>query len=250
MARDRAHYYTVLGLAPDAPRDAVKKAFRGLAQELHPDVTDEPDAADRFREIVEAYEALSRPLRSELRERARERPRPPAPRRVTEARTPELRMGFLEAQRGGRVHARIRLATTCTTCRGEGRAPWATPERCPRCDGDGWVRDVSTSARGRWIQVEACPDCAGAGVVISQPCVACAGEGSVESDVAVTLDVPPGTADGTLLEARVLGASSPSRRVEVQARVEPAPQARLLRVVSLCGIAAALILLIFMLRPL
>jgi molecular chaperone DnaJ len=248
MAPDLAHYYRVLGLSPNAPGDAVKKAFRGLAQEWHPDVSDDPRAEVRFREIVEAYEALSHPLRRELRERAHAA-RAPRPRRpVPRPPDAELVVSYVAARRGCERAVELPTAVTCPACRGEGAAPWAEPRLCSACDGDGWVRRVSTSDARRWIQVDACPECAGAGVVVSEPCPDCRGTGRLERIARVTVRVPPNALSGARLTAtgRTPG-GDPIASVVV--RVEAPPSARALRALALAGVALGVLLVVLMLRP-
>lgn len=246
----------MLGLPSTADRETIKKAFRGLAQEYHPDVSADPEAESRFREIVEAYEALTRPLERVAtgRERRGGGVRRARPRQRGRAKsTAEVTVPYLESVRGVEREVEFTVDETCRSCRGEGMAPGAVATVCRACDGDGWVRTVSRSAAGRWIQVEACGDCAGAGVVFSASCDICNGNGRVAVQRKVRVDIPAGVRDGARIP--VSGVVVPegmgqSGEATVLVRVQRPPDARAVRLFAAVGVVLAIVLLVLMLHSL
>ena len=211
VATTRRDYYEVLGVPRTADERAIKTAFRRLARELHPDVSDHPEAQERFREAAEAYEVLSkaetrelydryghdglcdrrvpadrfrlrqprRPVLGVLRRRHLRRPRR-APGPAVRARRRRPRRGRDRARRGGegRDARRSRSRSSPTVRRaGNGAAPGTTPETCPRCEGTGRLQSVSNSFFGQVVRTQACPGCGGPGEVVETPCADCGGVG-------------------------------------------------------------------------
>ena len=209
MATTEHDYYELLGVPRDADEADIKKAFRRLARELHPDVSDAPDADERFREVVEAYEVLSksetraalRPLRprraAQRRLRARPlRPRQPRPtssrrssatisrrRAPAGARRRSRRRGRDRARRGGarndargpvRGRGRVRALR-----RERRRARHARSRPARRCGGAGRLQQVSRSVFGEFVRTQTCPTCGGSGRKIETPCSDCDGAGRV-----------------------------------------------------------------------
>lgn len=222
MGRD---YYDVLGVPRDSDDATIKKAFRRLARELHPDVCDEPDAGERFKEVVEAYEVLSSSERRQLYDRFGHeglRSGGFAPTAFDLGSLSDLFSAFFgddlfaaagRRRRGADVGAEVVIdlaesatgvtrgvvfdvATVCDSCRGSGAEPGTSPVRCPACDGRGRLQRSSRTVFGEFVQTQTCPECAGAGRVIESPCSECAGAGRTIEERTVDVTIPPGIHDG------------------------------------------------------
>jgi molecular chaperone DnaJ len=221
--RSRRDYYEILGVPRDADRETVRRAFRVLAAEFHPDVSDSPDALDRFREIAEAYEVLSRPETREQYDRYGFEPRgvggfgggqPGSPGGLfddllrspgREARRGEdvlvrLELAADEAARGGTHPVRFTTVDVCDTCRGIGAAPGTTRRACPACGGRGRIREA---ADGSGFHLRTCGRCEGSGKQIVTPCADCDGTGRIERDRSLLVEIPANAADGD--ELRLAG---------------------------------------------
>jgi molecular chaperone DnaJ len=230
VATTRRDYYDVLGVPRDADERAIKSAFRRLARELHPDVSDHPEAQERFREAAEAYEVLSKEQTRELYDRFGHDGLRSGGFRPTDFDFGSLNdlfsvffgdevFGGLGARSGGRstrgadvlaeveielveaatgVERRVRYPAVveCAGCRGSGAAPGTTPERCSRCDGTGRLQSVSNSFFGQIMRTQACPACGGLGEVVRSPCPDCAGGGRVTEERELGVEIPPGIHDG------------------------------------------------------
>jgi len=257
MATAERDYYEILGVGRDAPDADVKRAFRKLARELHPDVSEAPDAEEKFREAAEAYEVLSDPERRATydrygREGLRGRgftpadfdlghlsdifgaffgesifgraARPGGPSRGGDvAATTEISLA--DSFAGISVSVATRVAQTCDTCGGNGAAPGTTPVTCDVCGGAGRVQQVSQSVFGQFVRTGACPRCEGLGRVVETPCAACDGLGRTLHDRALDVDVPAGIADGQRIRIRGEGHAGelggPAGDLFVQVRVRP-----------------------------
>ena len=230
MPRD---YYEVLGVSRDADDATVKKAFRRLARELHPDVNaHDPDAEAKFKEAAEAYEVLSdderrrlydaygheglrtrrlpaqlrrlrvdlRPLLGVLRLRAASTPSAAARRAAGRSRAATWRWRWRSSWSTPRAGARSRSPTTCApaaaTCHGNGAKPGTPIETCSRCGGSGQLQAVSRTAFGQLVRSAVCDVCGGDGRVPREPCETCGGDGMVIDEHRVTVDVPAGISDG------------------------------------------------------
>jgi molecular chaperone DnaJ len=233
MATTESEYYEVLGIPRTASDVEIKRAFRTLARELHPDVSSAPDADVRFRDVAEAYEVLSDPER-----------------RATYDRYGKagLRRGGFEsafrdfgnlsdvfaaffgedllgggqrqrAQRGGDVQAVVEIeledafvgvaltvpvdvALPCERCNATGAEPGTSTRQCPTCRGAGVVRSVSQNMFGQFVQQRACPDCDGSGETVERPCADCRGDGRIVRRASLEVDVPPGIHDGQQIRLR------------------------------------------------
>jgi molecular chaperone DnaJ len=226
MAAADRDYYALLGVPRDASEAAIKKAFRTLAREHHPDVSDAPDADERFKEIVEAYEVLSNHERRSLYDRfghdglrrggfvptafdfgdisdlfaaffgddlfgARGR----RSRRGADVGA-EVEIELGEAATGVDVPIALDVAVTCETCGGNGAEPGTGFVTCSTCEGNGSVRQVSRTVFGEFVRTQACPTCGGAGRVVETPCGTCAGAGQTIEQRTVEVSIPPGIHDG------------------------------------------------------
>jgi molecular chaperone DnaJ len=222
VARD---YYDVLGVGREADDIAVKRAFRRLARELHPDVSDAPDADERFKEVVEAYEVLSSSERRELYDRYGHeglRSGGFAPTAFDLGSLSDLFSAFFgddlfaaagRRRRGADVGADVvidltesatgvtrsvvfEVATACEACRGSGAEPGTSPVACSTCDGTGRLQRSSRTVFGEFVQTQPCPRCGGAGRVIETPCAVCAGAGRTIEERTVDVTIPAGIHDG------------------------------------------------------
>jgi molecular chaperone DnaJ len=228
MAATKRDYYELLGVARDPDEGAIKKAFRRLARQLHPDVSDEPDSEVRFREVTEAYEVLSNSETRALYDRyghdgLRSGGFSPtqfdmsglgdlfsmffgddlfagATRGARTARGADVGaqvdIDLAQAATGASVQVPFDVAVTCATCSGDGVEPGTEPVECPRCHGMGRLQQVTRSVFGEFVRTQACPDCGGRGQLIEHPCKACDGVGRVLDQRELNVDIPAGIHDG------------------------------------------------------
>src|SRR5919198_541941 len=210
MATTERDYYELLGVTRDASADDIKRAFRRLARELHPDVSEAPDAEHRFREVVEAYEVLSNSERRQLYDRfghAGLRSGGFQPSAFDLGSLSDLFSAFFgddlfgvgartARARGADIAARVEIdlaevatgtkrevpfgvAVPCDRCGGNGAEPDTPISTCQTCGGNGRVRQVSRSVFGEFVRTGTCPTCGGSGRLIEQPCEQCRGSGRV-----------------------------------------------------------------------
>jgi molecular chaperone DnaJ len=234
VATTERDYYEILGVERQASEAEIKRAFRRLARELHPDVSDAPDAADRFRELAEAYEVLSNARTRELYDRhglagLRRGGYTPgafdfgdladvfsaffgetlfgrqAPGR-RQARGADLTVAaevtLEEAFTGTTLRVPVRIAAECDRCGGNGAEPETQPVACPTCGGVGRVQHVSQSVFGQFVRAGTCPTCEGRGQVVETPCEACDGAGRVLAERVLDVEVPAGIHDGQRIRLR------------------------------------------------
>src|SRR5712691_2179361 len=260
MATTGRDYYEVLGVERGASDGEIKKAFRRLARELHPDVNEAPDADDRFREVAEAYEVLSNSERRELYDRyghAGLRSGGFTPghfdfgslsdifsaffgddlfgggtRRTRGADiAAELELELVEAARGVTRDVPFAVAVPCDRCHGSGAEPGSAVTSCPTCGGAGRIQQVSRSVFGEFVRTQTCPACAGSGRRIEQPCEHCDGAGRTVEERKLEMKIPAGIHDGQRIRlsgeghAGVLG----GRAGDVYVRVHVRPDDRFVR---------------------
>ena len=259
MATTDRDYYEVLGVARDCDEATIKKSFRRLARELHPDVSDHPEAELRFREITEAYEVLSSTERRALYDRyghAGLRSGGFSPTQFDMGNLgdifasffgdgifgsamggnaqqrgadlgAEIEIELVEASRGATVMVPFDVAVTCKTCRGDGVEPGTEPLTCPRCEGTGRLHHVSRSVFGDFVRAQACPECHGRGVIVEHPCPDCDGAGRTIEPRELSVDVPAGIHDGQRIRvsgeghAGALGGRSGDVYVLVHVKPDP-----------------------------
>jgi molecular chaperone DnaJ len=221
-------YYGVLGVRRDATSEEIKRAYRRLARELHPDVNPDPQAQERFKEATTAYEVLSDPQKREIVDLGGD----PLSQNGAAGGNPfaggfgglgDIMDAFFGAstQRGPRSRVRqgadalIRLdlelaetafgvtrdltvdtAVVCATCSGAGTAPGTHPATCDTCGGRGEIQSVQRSFLGQVMTSRPCPTCSGTGIVIPSPCATCGGDGRVRARRTVPVKVPAGVEDG------------------------------------------------------
>ena len=227
MATTDHDYYELLGVRRNASEAEIKRAFRQLARELHPDVSDAPDAQERFREVVEAYEVLSKTETRDLYDRyghAGLRSGGFQSGQVDFGNLADLFSAFFgdDVLFGGRAADRARgadlaatveidlveaahgvtrevpfdAAVTCARCGGDGAEPGSEITTCPNCNGSGRLQQVTRSVFGEFVRTQTCPTCAGSGRRIEQPCQECRGAGRVVEERTIPVEIPPGIHHG------------------------------------------------------
>ena len=256
MATSQRDYYDLLGVGRDASEGEIKKAFRRLARELHPDVSEEPDAEERFKEVVEAYEVLSNPERRELYDRfghegLRSRGFEPTfdfgsfrdlfsaffgddlfgaeGRRMRRGAdlVAEVEVDLVDSAHGASRKIPFELAVPCEACRGSGAEPGTSPVTCSTCAGSGRLEQISRTVFGDFVRAQTCARCGGSGRVIEQPCRACSGTGRLLEERTLDVEIPPGIHDGQRIRisgeghAGALGGRSGDVYVRVRVRPDP-----------------------------
>lgn len=224
MATD---YYAALGVDADASADEIRRAFRRLAREHHPDATGgDPDSEQRYKEISEAYAVLSDPGKRQQYDAARmgqgtwsspwgspfastieeifesffgggvaggrQRSRS----RRGESIEVEVELTLEEVVWGTQRTLRFDRFEACERCEGKGAEPGTQAERCGTCDGAGQVQQTRRTVLGTMVTAYPCRTCQGTGHVIPQPCIECRGAGRLSEEVEVKVDVPGGVDDG------------------------------------------------------
>ena len=223
-----ADYYGALGVAQDATDDEIKKAYRKLARQLHPDVNPDPDAQERFKAVTAAYEVLSDPQKRQVVDLGGD----PLSSGPGSSGNPfaqgfgglgDIMDAFFGGGTGRGPRSRVRqgadaliriecdlsetvfgttrelsldTAVVCPVCTGAGTAPGTHPQTCDTCRGAGEVQQVQRSFLGQVMTTRACPRCQGTGTVIPHPCGECGGDGRVRSRRTLTVKVPAGIENG------------------------------------------------------
>jgi molecular chaperone DnaJ len=229
--------YEILGVQRDASADEIKRAYRALAREHHPDVSSAPEAEDRFKEIVGAYEILSDPQKRQQydtfgqsggpggapfndiqdifdmffggRSGGTRRGRRPTRTRRGEDLSMLLTLSFTDAAFGVRQELQLERMAVCETCLGNGAQPGTAPVACRTCHGSGELQQMRRSIFGTVMTASPCPTCEGTGQEITEKCETCFGEGRVRKAGSVVVEVPAGVADG--MELRVGGSGNEGR---------------------------------------
>jgi len=244
MATNKRDYYEVLGVSRSATDDEIKKAFRRLAKQYHPDTNKEQEAEARFIEINEAYEILSDSQKRSAYDRyghagvsngaggsgfagdfagfgsindlfetffasASSSQRRAGSQRGADLRY-DLTITFEEAVFGCQKDIELPRWENCTTCSGSGAAPGTSTARCSACQGTGEIRRVQQSIFGQFVNVTMCERCRGEGRVITTPCEKCRGQGRVRNNRRVKVNIPAGVDDG--INVRVTGEGEVSSR--------------------------------------
>ena len=234
-------YYEILGVPRDASPEQIKKAYRQLAMKLHPDVAQEPDAAERFKSVAEAYEVLQDPKKRDLYDRGGDplgggfggfnggfgpagfdftnlvdamfgQPTSRGPRsRVRRGQDALVRLDLelAEAAFGATKPLRVDTAVLCPRCNGSGASEGSRPVRCPTCHGQGDVTHVQRSFIGDIRTTQPCPTCHGYGTVIQDPCVECSGDGRVRATRTINVKIPPGVSTGNRIHLASQGEVGP-----------------------------------------
>ncbi len=238
MPRD---YYETLGVPRDASDSEIKSAFRRLARQYHPDVSQEPDAEERFKEINEAYAVLSDQEKRSAYDRfghagvrgaggvpdwttmdfsdilgdlfgfgfggfGRSTRSRNSPRRGADLQY-RIHLTFEEAVFGVEKEIEITREEVCETCHGSGSKPGTSPARCSTCGGNGEVRQARQTIFGSMVHVTTCPACKGKGEVIINPCPTCHGQTKVRRTRKKVVSIPAGVDTGT--QIRLAGEGQP-----------------------------------------
>lgn len=235
MPRD---YYDVLGVSRSASKDDIKKAFRDLARQYHPDVNKSADAETRFKEINEAYGILSDDEQRARYDRfghagvsgaagsgfggfggsgfagfeeifeeffagfsGRGASRRRGPIQGSDIRV-DVTLDFVEAVNGAEVPVEFERLDSCETCSGSGAQPGTSPTTCPQCNGAGEIRQVRQTFLGSVVQASPCPRCGGSGTIIENRCKSCDGAGRRRQRASTTVKVPAGVREGLQIQFR------------------------------------------------
>jgi molecular chaperone DnaJ len=236
-------YYDVLGVGRNADEAEIKRAFRRLAQQHHPDVDKNDGAEQRFKEINEAYRVLSDRQRRSAYDmfghagvdgaaaggaegfgggfgpfgdifdaffggtsaggRRRTRVVAGADLRY------DLDIEFAEAVFGVTKEISFPTLVRCAHCDGAGGEPGTEPEACPECNGTGEKRRVAQTILGQMVNIVACPRCRGEGRIIASPCTVCGGDGRTREDRTVAITIPAGIDDGQRIALEGQGEAGP-----------------------------------------
>lgn len=235
-------YYEILGVDKNASADEIKSAYRSLAKKYHPDLhPGDEEAANKFKEINEAYETLSNPEKKA----AYDNPSPfgqggfgggqggfdfsgsgfddifdifsnftGGGRRQSKSSNQgssiriSLNLSFMEACKGVKKEVKVTKKERCPDCHGTGAKDGTSYTTCSKCNGTGRVQYVSNTLFGRTVSYGTCPDCGGTGKKITEKCSTCRGAGLVSKNKTITLDIPAGVDDGNVLTVRGAGNES------------------------------------------
>jgi len=242
-------YYDLLGVSRTADTDEIKKAYRKLALEYHPDRNQgSKEAEERFKEITQAYEVLRDADKRAMYDRYGEqglKGRGGAPgfdfgdaieifmrdfggfsgledlfgmrgartQRTASRRGQTVRirlpLTLVDVAQGVTKTVRVSLLDNCSRCEGSGAEPGTAPVTCTACGGSGEERHVQRSVFGQFVSVQPCRVCGGEGRVIEKPCEACSGEGRVRAEREIEVEVPPGVTSENFLTLRGKGSMGP-----------------------------------------
>lgn len=248
-------YYSVLGVERNATDAEIKKAFRKLAQQWHPDVNTDPAAAERFKEVNQAYQVLSDPERRQRydlfgaagvggegdafggfggfgdifdaffggTQASARRGRASA---GSDLRY-DLRITFEEAIQGTEKEIEFPVLGRCETCNGSGAKAGTGPSQCPGCNGRGEIRSVRQTMLGQMVNVTTCPRCRGDGRIIESACETCHGDGRTERRRSLRVTIPAGIDEGHQIrlsnEGEVGPRGGPAGSLYVAVHVLPHP---------------------------
>lgn len=230
-----ADHYEVLGVARDATPDEIKKAYRRLARELHPDVNPGAEASERFKQVTHAYDVLSDPKQRQQYDLggqgagfggqgfggfgdifetffgAGQTTRGPRSRRERgQDALIRVEVGLDEVIFGTHRDIEVDTAVTCETCRGSCCQPGTSPVTCDICHGTGSIQRSVRSLLGNVMTSSPCGTCRGYGTIIATPCVTCQGQGRVRARRTVPVDIPAGVDTGVRLQMPGSGEAGPA----------------------------------------
>ncbi len=260
MARGQ-DYYKTLGVGKKASQEEIKKAYRKLARQYHPDTNKDAGAEERFKEISEAYDVLGDPEKRKKYDRpgnvftgnpfgggaqtaggaggaasgwgdifsdlfntaANRGPRTkPATEAGKDIET-SVTLSFAQAVEGAQVPVSVATHSACTTCRGTGARPGTQPKVCPVCNG----RGVEAQGQGVFSITRPCARCGGSGTVIEDPCPTCAGQGRLKEVKRYRVNIPAGVREGSRIKLAGKGEAGlrggPAGDLYVVTHVDPSP---------------------------
>ena len=249
---DKRDYYEVLGVGKDASAEDIKKSYRKLARQYHPDVNKAADAEAKFKEVKEAYDVLSDDGKRDTYDRYGHvdpnqgmgggadfnggfgdifdmffgggRRDPNAPQRGNDLQY-TMTVEFKEAVFGKETEITIPRTENCDTCHGSGAKPGTKPETCSVCKGSGQQEVVQNTPFGRMVNRRACSNCSGTGKVIKEKCGTCHGAGKVKRQRKINVRIPAGVDDGAQIRLSGEGESGlrggPSGDLYIVIRVKP-----------------------------
>ncbi len=240
-----SEYYEILGVPRDASEGDIKKAYRRLAMEYHPDRNASPEAEAKFKELSEAYQVLSDPQKRAHYDRFGSAPsgsggfsgfehvdlaealnifmrdfggglggfeglfggRAPGDARRGQDVKVAVRVTLQDVATGTKRQIKLKTMAPCDTCSGTGAGKGTRPVTCGSCGGSGEVRRAARSVFGQFVQVAPCPTCRGEGTVIRTPCEVCRGEGRVRAERTVAVEIPAGVSSQNYITLRGQGAA-------------------------------------------
>jgi molecular chaperone DnaJ len=234
-------YYGILGVSKDASPDEIKRAYRKLARQLHPDVNPDPEAQERIKEVNAAYDVLSDPRKKEIVDLGGDPLAPGGggagpgaggpfvgfqdimdaffgnatargPRSRTRAGADailRLELDLQETAFGVEAPISVDTAVLCTTCEGAGSAAGTHPTTCSTCGGRGEIQSVQRTFLGQVVSARPCPNCQGFGTIITHPCPKCGGDGRVRARRNLTVKIPAGVEDGMRIRLAQQGEVGP-----------------------------------------
>lgn len=227
-------YYDVLGVDENASQEEIKQAYRKMAKKYHPDVSDEPDAEERFKEASEAYEVLSDEEKKAKYDRfghagvdqdgagrggfgqgdfnsfddifdmffgGGKGGRRNARRKGADLKY-NLTIDFEEAVFGTEKEITVPRTEKCDNCNGSGAEPGSDVDTCAKCNGTGKIKFQQNTPLGQFVQTKTCDRCNGSGEFVEDPCPVCNGKGKVKQRRSVTVNVPAGVENGSRLRMR------------------------------------------------
>lgn len=238
-------YYEILGVGKTASLDDIKKSYRKLAMQYHPDKNPGDKASEeKFKEIAEAYSVLSDDQKRANYDRYGHEGlrgmgqqgfddindifshfsdifqgfgfgdsfggggRSSRPQRGADLEV-KLKLTLSEIAEGVTKKIKLRKNKECDTCNGSGAAPGSKRKTCSMCHGSGQVKQVSRSIFGQFVNVAVCRNCEGQGTIVEKPCSTCRGEGVVAGETIINVKVPPGVTTGNYIPLRGQGHSAP-----------------------------------------
>ncbi len=237
-----SNHYEVLGVSPDASQDEIKKAYRKLARELHPDVNPSPEAEERFKLVTHAYEVLSDPQSRAQYDRGDAgfgfgdifesffgaAPRGPRSRAQRgEDALLHVQLDLSEAVFGVTKTLTIDTAIGCDSCTRSGIKAGTSVKTCDVCRGSGQIQRQVQSFMGVMVTTTTCSVCRGSGQTVPNPCPDCRGQGRVRAKRDLDLEIPAGVSDGLRLhlpgQGEVGFAGGPSGDIYLEISVSPHP---------------------------